>query len=239
MLTRVEEQAAMLPCGNSGGEPIVCCTVFSEEIVRETAALLQNVDSSLREIVREKRAVSLLAGALACSMAGSSRQISHRADGSPFIADRPELCVSISHCGRAAAAVISDQPIGIDMERIVPLRETVLRRVFSEREREYVLSFSDEQERNAAFCRIWTTKEAAIKAAEGLSLGDVFRIEACPTESNACLLPSGGTMQTCSVQWNGYAVTLCARQAIDVPKIMTLAEEQQTAICHMVKEQMT
>lgn len=238
MLTRAEEQGVLLPCGNIGYQPVICCTEFSQEAVSRIASLIKRPENAVSASVREKKAVSLLAGVLVCAMAGSEQPLAHHADGSPYIPDHPEVCVTISHCGRAVAAAAATQPVGIDIERIRPRPERVLCRRFSEGEREYVLSRADENEGNAAFFCIWTAKEAAIKASAGLTLSNVFRIDVRP-QQGVCVLPDGKEMQVCSVRWQDCVMSLCAEQEIAMPPVLSLTEEQQAVLCRTALQHMT
>ena len=72
---------------------------------------------------------------------------------------------SISHKPRWAAAVIADRPVGIDVEHVKPRREDLFDEI------------ADQQEWSAvggrswpAFFRIWTAKEAVLKA-NGVGIG--------------------------------------------------------------------
>lgn len=49
--------------------------------------------------------------------------------GKPFFPGAPEVHFSLSHTGGAALAAVSDRPVGVDVERIRPIRERLLRQV--------------------------------------------------------------------------------------------------------------
>lgn len=70
---------------------------------------------------------------------------------------------SLSHSNELCAIAISDAPCGIDVEVIRPLKESVLNRFYSAEEKAYVLASANKDE---AFFKIWTRKEALLKAAD-------------------------------------------------------------------------
>ena len=81
-------------------------------------------------------------------------------DGKPFISERPDLFYNLSHSGEYVALVMSSVPVGIDIEKLRSGQENLVKRFFSEEEAGWLLkSFGD-----SAFTRMWTRKEAFIKA---------------------------------------------------------------------------
>lgn len=77
--------------------------------------------------------------------------------GKPFIPEYPEIKFNISHCKGLVVCGFSDSDIGVDAEFIRDFSPRVMERVFSEEEKEFVMS---SEERNKDFFRIWTLKEA-------------------------------------------------------------------------------
>jgi phosphopantetheinyl transferase (holo-ACP synthase)/acyl carrier protein len=77
------------------------------------------------------------------------------------------LHLSISHKDALAAAIVGEQPVGIDIERIEAHEEGVLSLMFSEAERALLLTDEDAA---AGAARGWVAKEVAAKAA-GTGLG--------------------------------------------------------------------
>ncbi len=98
----------------------------------------------------------------------------YQAHGKPFLPDQPALGFSASHShGLAVFGFAWNYPVGVDVEKAQSGRPVmqIAERFFSERERS-ALRRLPEEEWNAAFFRIWTRKEAYIKAlGEGLSHG--------------------------------------------------------------------
>ena len=89
--------------------------------------------------------------------------------GKPSLAEYPDVHFNLSHANGITACVVSDSVCGIDCEGIRPYRENVARRAFSESERELLEAVSGE-ERDLLFVRLWTLKEAYVKAlGDGIS----------------------------------------------------------------------
>ena len=83
--------------------------------------------------------------------------------GKPSLAEHPEIHYNLSHADGISACIVSGKECGIDCERIRPLRPAVMRRAFSEKEKQLVENTPEEQ-KNLLFFRLWTLKEAYIKA---------------------------------------------------------------------------
>ena len=67
---------------------------------------------------------------------------------------------SISHCKTGIAVAVADEPVGIDIESIRRADEELMERVLSNGER---LAVSGERDRDRAFTKLWTQKEAVVK----------------------------------------------------------------------------
>ena len=77
--------------------------------------------------------------------------------GKPYIDGCPEIGFNISHCKGLVICGFSGHEIGADAELIRDFDPKVMKRIFSDEERGFVNSAED---RNEAFFRIWTLKEA-------------------------------------------------------------------------------
>ena len=97
---------------------------------------------------------------------------SYSANGKPSLRDFPHLNFNISHSGRLmVCGVTAQSDIGVDVEQIRCLteRSDIARRFFSRTEATRLQEFP-ETERDDAFFRCWTRKEAFVKATgDGLS----------------------------------------------------------------------
>ena len=83
--------------------------------------------------------------------------------GKPSLSERPDIHYNISHADGIAACIVSDRECGIDCEKVREYRPNVMKRAFSEKERKMVES-APEKERDILFFRLWTLKEAYVKA---------------------------------------------------------------------------
>ena len=78
--------------------------------------------------------------------------------GAPSIKNGPYF--SISHCKSGIAVAVSNQPIGIDVEAVRPLKVDLVKKTMNPLEQEAILSASQP---DWAFTRLWTRKEAFLK----------------------------------------------------------------------------
>jgi len=80
--------------------------------------------------------------------------------GKPFIPDRPDIQFNLSHCQKAIAVVVSDKPVGLDVESFRRFSDGLLYKAMNESEiAEIVASESPEE----VFAAYWTRKEAVFK----------------------------------------------------------------------------
>ena len=86
--------------------------------------------------------------------------------GKPYAQGLP-VCFSISHSSDKVVCAVSDKSIGVDIEKLRPLKPGMVSRVCSEKEREYVLCITEEEERAIRFLKLWTLKEAYFKCFGG------------------------------------------------------------------------
>ena len=80
--------------------------------------------------------------------------------GKPSIVGHPEIHFSLSHCKEAAACVVSDHPVGIDVESIHEYKEGLAHYAMNDEE---VRRIEVSDNPAAAFIRLWTMKEATLK----------------------------------------------------------------------------
>ena len=81
-------------------------------------------------------------------------------NGKPFLPDHPGIHFNFSHCPKAVACALADCPVGIDVEEIAPVDESVAQRVLSADE---LAAMRQSDEPEVAFARYWTQKEALAK----------------------------------------------------------------------------
>lgn len=80
--------------------------------------------------------------------------------GKPTIVGHPEIFFNLSHCREAVACVVSDRPVGIDVESIRSYNDSLVRYTMSEEE---VARIEASEDPSVAFIRLWTMKEALLK----------------------------------------------------------------------------
>ena len=86
--------------------------------------------------------------------------------GKPAIAGHPEICFNMSHCREAALCVLSDRPVGVDVESIRRYSESLARYTMNDREMQLILKARRPE---VEFTRLWTLKEAVVKrSGEGI-----------------------------------------------------------------------
>jgi 4'-phosphopantetheinyl transferase len=90
--------------------------------------------------------------------------------GKPFLKGSFNFEFNISHSGKWVVCAIHNNPIGVDIERVLPIDFDIARRFFTESEYNILLNKLD-LEKVPFFYELWTLKESYIKAAGmGLSL---------------------------------------------------------------------
>ena len=109
---------------------------------------------------------TLLADALALHGIPPLPRVERTEKEKPFFPDLPDLHFSLSHTKGACLCALSDAPVGVDIEPILPRRESLWKHCLTPEE------FSRFQAQNGGweeFYRIWTLKEAWCKyTGEGL-----------------------------------------------------------------------
>ena len=104
---------------------------------------------------------------LLCSLTDEEHiEFLYTKNGKPYIKDNP-FYFSLSHSGNFAAAAVSDFPVGIDIETIGEIKDSVIKRVCSDEETAYINKTSRD-----SFYKIWTYKEAYLKmTGDGICAG--------------------------------------------------------------------
>lgn len=80
--------------------------------------------------------------------------------GKPSIVGHPEIYFNLSHCKEAAICVVSDQPVGVDVEGIREYKESLVNYTMNDNE---IAQIKTAENPAAAFIRLWTMKEATTK----------------------------------------------------------------------------
>lgn len=82
--------------------------------------------------------------------------------GKPYIEDC-DLHFNLSHCGNMVLAAFSAHEVGADIEVICRSGQSVVQRIFTQGEKDYIAVAPSEKEAQRRFCEIWTAKEAYLK----------------------------------------------------------------------------
>lgn len=87
-------------------------------------------------------------------------EFSRETNGKPYLAAYPDIHFNISHCDGAAACILGDMPVGIDIQDKKELKMNHAMRVCSKEE---IQKITDSSEPDLEFCRIWSVKESLSK----------------------------------------------------------------------------
>jgi 4'-phosphopantetheinyl transferase len=80
--------------------------------------------------------------------------------GKPSIVGRPDIHFNMSHCREAALCVLSDHPVGVDIESVREYKDTLAHYTMNDDELQLIASSPHP---DVAFIRLWTMKEAKLK----------------------------------------------------------------------------
>lgn len=80
--------------------------------------------------------------------------------GKPYLPDFPDVHFNISHSGEYVACVVSDKPVGIDIQKIEEYKSDIAKRVCNENELKQIECSLDKA---SEFIKLWTQKEAVLK----------------------------------------------------------------------------
>ena len=136
--------------------------------------------------------------------------------GKPVFAQRDDLHFSLSHSGPYAMCAISDKHVGVDVQQIKPVHLSVARR-FHFRERDW-LADQPQNEQTSAFFRIWTRKEAWVKA---VSHDQLLSLD----QEDVIHGLNGWQFGEYDLE-DGYMAAVCARweEKLSAPRIVTPQE---------------
>lgn len=149
----------------------------------------------------------LLRYALRCAGLPEGATVSRRKQGKPYLPDHPQFCFSLSHSGVRAACAVAAEEVGADIQRVVSPGRLVRERCLSPTELRWLESLP-KRKQDAGFCRIWSLKEALLKA-EGCGLRG--RIE------QLAVLDEQGRICCCDHVFrefflDGYTAAVCCRR---------------------------
>jgi len=91
--------------------------------------------------------------------------------GKPAIIGHPDIHFNLSHCREAVLCVVSDHPVGCDVESISRYKESLARYTMNDEEMQQITASAHPDQE---FIRLWTMKEAVLKLA-GTGITDNMR----------------------------------------------------------------
>lgn len=170
--------------------------------------ILNNLDVATKEYILKKKkteaqktsllALYLLKNGLSEFYGIGSCKILRTEKGKPYLEDN-KVYFSISHTKGIAAVAFSEHPIGIDIE-YTRKYSAVAERMFDDIERKYAL------QSDLNFTKIWTLKEAAVKAT-GQGIADAKNISfRLSPEKITASIPDAEMFQTVN---NGLVISIC------------------------------
>jgi len=192
---------------------LICCKISDDSALLQHALSLCSAKCQMRvERIRkkEKQSQSITAGLLLryCLLKSGydDSDISLSEGAKPYIEGDP-IYFSLSHSGEYAACITDENPVGIDIQRIVKIKDRTLTRFCTEKEAEY-LSKSKDADTDAV--KLWTLKESYLKAS-GCSTAEAFAAEFSFDNNGDITGPSGFDFEL-SYEINGYVVAVCRKQ---------------------------
>ncbi|WP_411107419.1 4'-phosphopantetheinyl transferase family protein [Streptomyces sp. cmx-4-9] len=100
--------------------------------------------------------------------------------------------IGISHTAGLGLLAVSGAPVGVDVERMRSIpAEDLSSAVLTSSEREFVLSVPPGEGRVAAFLRVWTRKEATLKAVGTGISSDLTALETHPRRTGTAEVTAG------------------------------------------------
>lgn len=135
-------------------------------------------------------------------------------NGKPYL-KQGGVYFNLSHSGEIAVCAVSHQEVGVDIQKIKPVSEALVKKVCSEREL-VRLSALSKREREEEFCRLWTLKESVMKwSGEGLALlRKGLEIDFSHSHKVMC---GGSELSLCLKEFalHGYKIAVCTARKED------------------------
>lgn len=191
---------------------LICCRCTDDPALLTRAAALCPLErrQKAERLLGKGKAASLAAGLLlrhSLFLQGFfDPTLSVDAKGRPFIEGDP-VFFSLSHSEDYAACAVSRYPVGVDIQRVVPVRERVIRRFCTGEEQEWLASQPDQ---TTAAVLLWALKESYLKASGELT-ETVFQTTFL-IENHQQITGPQGWQFTLFDEIKGYALALCEKQ---------------------------
>lgn len=183
----------------------------------------QRFARSRRYLRREDQLRCLGAGLLMHRVLGINEQDLRNGEfGKPYVLGGREF--NLSHGGKWVILAEDSTPVGVDIEQILPWHRETARLVFTPQEQTWL----KQQATDAAFYRLWTGKEAVMKA---LGLG--FNL---PPESFGIFPDAAGPNRVRGRTWylhwqqiEGYMMCIASESDAEPPNLISLSQNELLA----------
>jgi 4'-phosphopantetheinyl transferase len=120
--------------------------------------------------------------------------------GKPYLKDYPDIHFNISHCNGAVACIFSDMAVGLDIQEMREMSDSILNKVCSNEEIEQIQSSA---EPTLEFCRVWSVKEALSKlSGKGIVFGDIKTLSPRGVNINSVFIEPDKYMTSASYDKN-------------------------------------
>ena len=134
--------------------------------------------------------------------------------GKPYLHGYSNFYFNISHTRTAIVVALSDQEIGVDIEKIKQANFEITCRFFTELEQKYVL---DSHDKDKAFYEIWTKKEAYLKY-----MGNGLKMPLTSFDVKQSKIKS----KIVTFQHNNYLISVCSGKNGTEFDVLKLFESQ-------------
>lgn len=84
----------------------------------------------------------------------------YKKSGKPYLKDYPNIYFNISHCRYCVACAIANKEVGLDVQDIRHVSNSLIKRVCNETEQ---IAIFNSKDKNAEFASIWSVKESVGK----------------------------------------------------------------------------
>lgn len=191
---------------------LLCCHLDEDALLlrrAEAVSLPARRDKAAKLSSPRQRSASLAAGLLLrhglflYGLPGAA--VGADPNGRPFVEGDPAF-VSLSHSGDYAACAVSDRPVGVDIQRVVPIRERTVRHFCTPEEWEAIAGRPDSGRRAIAH---WALKESYLKAS-GVSTAGAFAAGFRLGPDGSAEGPAGWEFALCD-RIEGYLLAVCRR----------------------------
>ena len=163
--------------------------VTAQELQKAYDGLAMSRKAHIDRLRQEKDRIRSLVGELLVQRLLAERygikdaKLNRKENGQPYLTGC-SLYVSITHCEDLVACAVSENPVGIDLEKIRPVDLKLCRHVCQPEEKAYVLGSHPEGQCREEkvlqrFFEIWTAKEAYFKKC-GTGITDLKSVNTLP-----------------------------------------------------------